>query len=179
MLTRALLTISALLAFAVSADAQAGESVYTDLDASKCRTITISEGPATYSAQECQGVAGYKLLVLEDDARQTITVVAPGGVRHPLDLWHTVSGAFSTVGQKAEWRVRRRGGKTEPFALIVRCNANEMPDHPEKFNSYLAVAKITAGKICVTDKIAPGPRAHVEARRAADGAARRPCLGMD
>ena len=179
MLTRALLTISAILAFAPRAEAQANASVYTDLDASKCRTITISEGPATYSVQECPGVAGYKLLVLDDDARQTVTVVAPGGVRHPLDLWHTVSRSFSSVGAKAEWRVRRRGGKTEPLGLIIRFNANEIPDHPDKLISYLAVAKITPGKICVTDKINPGKRANAEARRAADGSARKPCRSVD
>jgi hypothetical protein len=42
--------------------------------------------------------------------------------------------------------------------------------------SYLAVAKITATEVCVTEKIAPGPRANEDARRAADAASNKPCL---
>ena len=79
------------------------------------------------------------------------------------------------LGEKAEWRVKRQNGKTIPVALIVRYNVAN-PEDSAKGSSYLAVAKITAAKICVTDKIAPGANANVAARLAADNAGMKPCL---
>ena len=105
-----------------------------------------------------------------------MTVVTPKGEKHSLDLWNVISGGFSSIGPKAEWRVARQNGKPVPVALIVRFNANENPEQPNKLSSYLAVAKITPTEVCVTDKISPGPKANTDARRAADAAATKPCL---
>jgi hypothetical protein len=66
--------------------------------------------------------------------------------------------------------------KLVPVALILRYNASEDPESPNKLISYLAVAKITTTEICVTDKILPGPKANEDARRAADAAPAKPCL---
>lgn len=115
-------------------------------------------------------------MLSEGDLRQNITVITPNGAKHSLDLWDVISGGFSSVGPKAEWRMVRRNGKLSPVALIVRYNANEDPEAPNKQNSYLAVSKITPTEICVTDKILPGPNANEDARRAADTATTRPCL---
>src|SRR5687767_1187613 len=68
-------------------------SVYTDLSESKCKTIEVDKETGS-STQVCPGIAGYKLLVLDDDSRQSITVVAPGGKKHPLDFWQVVTYAF-------------------------------------------------------------------------------------
>ena len=168
-----IILVSAFCAATVAA--QKAESVYTDLEAKTCKTIEF-EHEGYSSTQECPGVAGYKLHVLEGDERQSITVVKPDGSKHPLDFWSTVSPAFSSVGQKAEWRVRARRGRVEPFALVVRYNARENPDNFEAFTSYLVVARIAPGRVCVTDKIAPGPRANELARAAADASATKPCL---
>jgi hypothetical protein len=111
------------------------------------------------------------LLLLEGDLRQNIIVVTPKGAKHSLDLWDVISGGFSYVGPKAEWRVAKA-----PTALILRYNASEDPEHPDRKTSYLVVAKIAPDEICVTDKISPGAKANDEARRAADNAATRPCL---
>jgi hypothetical protein len=64
-----------------------------------------------------------------------------------------------------------------PTAIIVRVVASERenPDAPKK-RSYLAVAKITPERICVTDKIEPAADANQRARRAADGSADKACL---
>lgn len=175
MFSRTALTLLMIFAGAGAAAAQRAESVYTALDPRACRT-TDFEREGQSSTQECPGVGGYKLRVLEGDNRQSITVVRPDGTQHPLDFWHTVSGAFSTVGPRAEWRVRRRAGRVEPFALVVRFNANRQPDEPHKITSYLVVARLAPGRVCVTDRIEPGPRANEEARRAADASASRPCL---
>ena len=126
--------------------------------------------------QRCAGIAGYNLLVADDDSRMTITVMAPDGKKYDLNYWTVITTAFSSLASKAEWRVVKQQGKVVPVALIVRVNANEDPDHPNKVTSYLAVSKITPQAICVTDKIKPGATQNADARRAADTAASRQCL---
>ena len=163
-----LLTISA---FTLSVSTESITSVYTSL--SNCRLVKV-QGDS--SKQACAGVGGYNLQLLYGDARETITVIDAEGKKHPLDLWSVVSSGFSSVGQKAEWRVTRKNGKVVPIALIVRFNASENPDDSSKITSYLAVAKITGKEICVTDKIQPGATSNVEARKAADESANKPCL---
>jgi hypothetical protein len=69
-----------------------------------------------------------------------------------------------------------QNGKLVPVALILRYNASEDAETPNKLMSYLAVAKITPTEICVTERISPGPKANEDARRAADAASTKPCL---
>lgn len=176
MYSRISLILLFLLAGAAGAPAQQQvESVYTDLADAKCRTIEFEHEGYSWT-KECPGVAGYKLHLLQGDERESVTVIRPDGSRHPLELWSSVSPAFSSAGPKAEWRVRRRGGRVEPFALVVRYNAKEDPVNYRKTTSYLVVARLAPGKICVTGKVAPGPRANELARRAADDSAGKPCL---
>ena len=99
-------------------------------------------------------------------------MITPKRVEHSLELWSVVSSGFSSVGPKVEWRL----AKATPVALIIRYNTSEDAEAPNKNTSYLAVAKITATEICVTDKISPGPTANEDARRAADAASTKPCL---
>jgi hypothetical protein len=146
------------------------ESVYTDLAPARCKTVETNEEGAG-SVQKCPGVAGYELLVEDDDARQSVTVVSPDGKKHPLNYWQVITTAFSSLGEKAEWRVEKKGGKVRPFALIVRVNASENPEKPGQKTSYLAVAKITDTAVCVTDKV----KTNEEARAAADASADKPC----
>ena len=159
-----------------SAAAQTRQSVYTNLDDKHCRTLKSDVSEAGEYLGRCTGTAGYTLLVAEGDLRQNITVVTPQKVKHSLELWSTVSSAFSSLGPKAEWRVVKQKNKTTPVALIVRYNASEDSEHPEKTTSYLVVTKITSKEVCVTDRIRPGPNANEEARRLADEAATKPCL---
>jgi len=166
------LLISLLIAYAVTTAAQTNRSVYTPIGDKQCRTIKSAEaGDDGYEAR-CRGAAGYNLLLSEGDLRQNITVITPKGKEHSLDLWSVVSGGFSSVGPKAEWRM----AKSAPVALILRYNASEDPDKPDKRTSYLAVTKITPTEICVTDKISPGPTANEDARRAADASSTKSCL---
>ena len=166
----------ALLSLSGTLSVAQNRSVYTSLGVKQCRTIkTETTGAGDYEGR-CRGVAGYSLTLLEGDLRQNIVVNTPKGANHSLELWDVISGGFSHVGPKAEWRVTRQHGKLSPVALIIRYTASENPDNPNKHTSYLAVAKITPTEICVTDKISPGPNANVEARRAADHAANKPCL---
>jgi len=150
-------------------------SLYSDLESSKCKTIQVDKDTGS-SVQNCPGIAGYKLKLLDDDSRQSITVVTPDRKEHPLDLWEVVTRSFASVGNKAEWRVTRSWNKISPVALIVRVQASEDTGNPKRVTSYLAVAKITPDAICVTHKIPPSAKANEEARRAADGAQSSPCL---
>jgi hypothetical protein len=168
---------AALLALALVWQSAPGalRSVYTSLAARDCKTISTHEEGAQ-STQRCAGVGGYGLLVDDFDSRMFVTVVAPGGKKYDLQYGQIVTTGFSSVGDKAEWRVKGQGKRAAPVALIVRVNAIEDGAHPEKTTSYLTVAKITPGRICLTDRIGPGADANEQARRAADTAASRPCI---
>jgi hypothetical protein len=158
----------------LSAYAPPAESVYTDLAPARCKTVETHEETGG-SVQKCPGVGGYELLVEDDDSRQSVTVVGPDGKRHPLNYWQVITSAFSSLGEKAEWRVEKKGGKASPYALIVRVNASENPENPGQKTSYLAVAKITGDAVCVTDKV----KTNEEARQAADASAGKPCLASE
>jgi hypothetical protein len=151
------------------------DSIYTDLAPDRCKTVKVDKELGD-SVQKCAGVAGYGLLVEDGDARQSVTVVAPDGKRHPLNYSQVITTAFSRVGDRAEWRVKGEGANARPIALIVRVIASEDPSSAQKRTSYLAVAKLTPEKICVTARVKGGATANEEARQAADTSARQPCL---
>lgn len=157
------------------AHAQSNDSVYTSLSTKACRTIKSTSAEGGSYIGICPGVGGYKLQSEEGDLRQNIQVITPSGQKHSLELWNVVGSSFSAHGEKAEWRVMRKGAKVTPVALIIRYNVAD-PEGAGKGTSWLAVAKITSAKICVTDKIAPGANQNLAARAAADNAAAKPCL---
>jgi hypothetical protein len=166
---------------AISASAQSNTSVYTNLTGRQCKTLksTSAEG-GSYEGQ-CPGVAGYKLLVQEGDLRQNIVVITPNGKKQSLELWNVVGSSFSSLGEKAEWRMKGAGAKASPVALIVRYNVANPEDSTKKGTSWLAVVKIgsDASQICVTESIAPGADQNVKARQAADNSASKPCKTSD
>ncbi len=162
-----------LLACVAPVAAQTNRSIYTSIGEKQCRTLKSHEAGDDGFEARCRGIGGYSLILSEGDLRQNLTVITPKGAEHSLELWSVVSSGFSSIGPKVEWRL---SGKGVPVALIIRYNANEDAETPNKLMSYLAVAKITANEICVTDRISPGPKANEDARRAADAAASKPCL---
>ena len=127
--------------------------------------------------QKCPGVAGFYLLVADDDARMSVSIVAPGGKEYPQEYWDVVTSSFSSLGSKAEWRVMKRGATYAPIGLIIRVNASDQsdPDVPKK-RSYLVISKITERDICVTDKIESAVNANQQARLAANSSASKTCL---
>ncbi len=149
------------------------ETVYVDLTGSKCKTTDLNEEEG-WSVQLCEGVGGYKLEVTAGDLRQTINVIAPNGKKSELDFQANVSGAFSAIGDKAEWRVEKKDGKVIPIAMIVRLNASDKKDET-KTSSYLVVSKITPERSCITDVVKPMANANEEARKLADSSANKPC----
>lgn len=159
-----------------SAWAQSNTSAYTNLSGRQCKTLKAdSSGAGSYEGQ-CPGVAGYKLLVQEGDLRQNIIVVTPSGKKQSLDLWSVVGSSFSSLGNKAEWRMKGAGKKASPVALIVRYNVAN-PEDSTKNTSWLAIVRISndATQICVTESFAPGADQNMKARQAADDSASKPC----
>src|SRR5688572_29354018 len=127
------------LAVAGGVAAQSNQSMYSSLAEKQCRKIKSAEAGDDGYEGRCRGVAGYTLLLSEGDLRQNITVITPKGGKHSLELWDVISGGFSSVGPNAQWRVEMQNGKLSPVALILRYNASENPDQPDKLSSYLAV----------------------------------------
>jgi hypothetical protein len=171
-----LFSLALLLFLAVNVLAQTNSSLYTPLAEKQCKAIKGPDPQTNDYEGRCRGVGGYTLIVTEGDLRQNVTVVTPKGAKHSLELWDVISGGFSSVGAKAEWRMAKQDKKLVPVALIIRYNANEDPESPNKQTSYLAVTKITDTEVCVTDKVNPGANANEDARRAADDAVNKPCL---
>lgn len=175
-----LMTVCLILLGGVRVLAQSNTSIYTNLTGRQCKTLksTSAEG-GSYEGQ-CPGVAGYKLLVQEGDLRQNIVVITPSGKKQSLELWNVVGSSFSSLGEKAEWRMKA-GAKASPVALIVRYNVANPEDSTKKGTSWLAVVRISsdATQICVTESIAPGADQNVKARQAADNSASKPCKTSD
>lgn len=168
-----LIVIAAFSFAAFNADAQ-NTSVYTDLSVDKCKTLESNPNEGGSYLGECKGVGGYKLHVIEGDLRQSVNVIDSRGKKTELNLWRIGGGGFSFLGEKAEWRMK---GKT-PVALIVRYNVSIDPEDATKTMSYLVVAKIAKNEVCVTDALKPTRSHNMEARRAADKAATRPCRNL-
>lgn len=166
---KTLICIVCLLFAASTAQAQI-KSVYTDLSDSKCKTLESTDDEGGSYRGECPGTAGYKLELLEGDLRQSVNIIEPSKRKRELRFWE-LFGGFSSVGPKAEWRVKNK----KPIAVIIRLNVSEDPENSAKTTSYLIVAKITETEACVTDTLKPTRSQNAEARRAADRSADRPC----
>ncbi len=152
------------------------ESIQTGLGPGSCKQVIDKNDPNGTSYLLCPGVAGYSLIVRRvDSGRQSIDVVDAAQRVHPLDYQEFVTRHMSNLDGNAEWRVAARDGKQVPIALIVRVQAREDNDNPEKVTrSYLAVAKLAPETACVTGTMPEGtPEAEV--RRTADSALERPC----
>ena len=169
------IALLSLLIVCVNAQKVKIKSVYTNLNANSCRTLESDTEYTGWYRGECKGIGGYKLQVTQGDLRQSIDVVAPNKQKYELDFVGHVSGGFSSVGAKAEWRVSRKGKNVMPIALIVRFNASENPEDSSIITSYLVVTKITKNQICITNVVKPGAKANEEARKFADSSADKPC----
>ncbi|MBP1203959.1 hypothetical protein JOD97_001973 [Duganella sp. 1411] len=144
-------------------------SIHTDISGKSCNKHINDKSTGAYTL-DCRGVHGFRLHVLEDDERSSISIVTPDKQIFPLNYWDVVTQGFSTLGARVEWRITRVDGEAVPVALIVRVNALDQsdPEQPKRV-PVLAVAKITRNAACVTRVIdALAPDANKEARRSSD-----------
>ena len=168
------LMVSPSLCFALG---QSVESLYSPLTGPQCKSVMQNHETGA-AKDECVGVGGFRLFVLNDDSRASVTVVTPEGKEFPLAYWDVVTHAFSNLGAKAEWRVVHNGSKVQPKALIVRVEYSDQSNvaAPKK-KSVLSVAKISPDVICVVKVVSGGADANVRARAFADKAETKACLG--
>ncbi|SIR04804.1 hypothetical protein SAMN05421546_2318 [Solilutibacter tolerans] len=148
-------------------------SEYSSLAVADCKlTERLEEtGDTTH---RCPGVANYVLDMHDSDARMSLDVIADGAQPQSLEFWSVASGAFSNLGPRVEWRYPAEA--KQPNALIVRYDAFEQPEQPERPTSYLLVVKLAASDSCLVAKLPPGPGQNESARVAADKAQTSACL---
>lgn len=147
--------------------------MYTSLKDTDCRTEDVDDETGA-SEQECAGVGGYRLGVVDADARISVSVRPPGGGEHPLGFVGLVSGAFSSIGDRAEWRVTGDSARPRPVSVIIPYIAYHDVERPEVPTNYWMVVRVT-GKPCVIGRLARSTPV-AEVRRRADGAASAACL---
>ncbi len=152
--------------------ATARSSRYTSIAAEDCEVVARDRETGGSRAR-CAGVGGFRVEVVEGDARSSLDVLPPRGGRAPLRLSTMAGGAFSRLGPRVEWRA---DGAHAPDALIVRYEAFEFPEQPGRTRSYLVVAKLSPTGACVVATIAPAPTQNASARQAADRAQTLPCV---
>lgn len=149
-----------------------GEGRYTSLRGPHCKTVELGDELGSTETR-CDGVPPYTLVVTDGDARQHLAVIEGEGTPRSLEFGSRVSAAFSDLGDTVEWWPQ---GDAAPTALIVRFNAYEHPEQPDRTTSYLVVSKL-GGSPCVTARIPPGAGQNQAARDAAERAATAACLG--
>ena len=146
------------------------ESAYTSIKFEECSTLSSDEMGGSF---KCQNYHDINVEISEGDLRQSITLIR-NKKRYPLELWSSVSPAFSSLGDKIEWRFDKKN-KQRPIAMINRFTT-ETGERSEKKTSYLVVSKITDNEICVVGKILPQKNQNILARKMANKAKKMPCL---
>jgi hypothetical protein len=153
-------------------------SQQTSLAEANCRKASDADDPNNTPYLVCPGVAGYTLTVRQvESGRTSIDVTDPSGKAFPLRYQEVITRFMFGLEPQAEWRILTENGKPTPIALIVTLHAHEDPSDPAKATAtYVAVAKITAQEICVTDKLPKQAPPDEAVRQAAASARNRPCL---
>ena len=147
-------------------------SVFTELDASRCKLVEENRDEGPYWRRRCPGPAGYSVDWIESDLRQDLELIAANGERTDLRLSDLVAnGAFSRLGPRIEWRGM---SASDPDRLVVRMFVADGDEPSKPDRSLLAVARLRPS-ICLTGIVPPGGEQNVEARRIADSRA-GPCL---
>ena len=172
---RALAALTALAAFTGAPPAYAA-TITTDLHGKACTILSFDRetGAAT---RQCDGVAGYKLLVHDEDGRTSIDVVPPASRNLPLNFWDVVSNGYSTVGRKAERHMARRHGKLVPVGLVVRVDTVDTValDRYQR-GSLTTGTRIGDDAACVVFKTSTASKQASRKARAAALDPRAPCL---
>jgi hypothetical protein len=179
---RTVLTLVALAALALPAEAGQISSAYTDLDWKKdCVTYAAAQdGEGDWADLACTGYRGYPVLIAYDDARESLFYGFPA-----VDMtavWESFS-AFNTSTARIEWRIETEGDVAVPFAAIHRRSVSSA-DNPDKSTEVLLVSKVAqpaeqegcaVGLVLATGN----PQANDQARRIADETARDFKCGRD
>lgn len=145
-------------------------SRYTSLKDCKVEQLREDED---WSVSRCSGPGGYSLMVDYGDARDDLRLIQSGAKPVELGLLALNNGGFNSLGDAVEWRGSGAGEAFKPAALIVRNNAVENPERPERPTALLVVIDLAQG--CAVAQVRPRSGQNEAARKIADGP-RQPCL---
>jgi hypothetical protein len=165
------------------AKAQTFGSTYTSTAPKDCRVSSPGTGTGVDDStiRVCPGKGGLKVLISEDDLRETVSVGRnrATAAREPAaQAWF---GPFNSTTTTVEWRVL--DGK--PFAIIQRWhiadNSDQDKDGRPIAKPMLTVTRLPPGPVCHVAYIdvKANPNANELARKAADEIARDFKCGTD
>ncbi len=160
------------------ARAESITSIYTSTAPKNCRVIDHARvgGNDIYTRWVCKGVAGYVVVVTEDDLRMNVTVGTSVKAALQEPAADQGFGSFNSITDTIEWRWLK--GAPRPFAIIQRWpyadNENLAETGRPKDVSVLIVTRLPPGPVCQVARIEvkKGEDANAAARRAADETAR-------
>jgi hypothetical protein len=166
------------LALAASAAARAEtaapiESAYTNFDARACRH-TAGKVVEDYGSWLCPGYRGISVWLHAGDQRMYVSF-GPNAAEEPAageTIPHYGNDAYKG---RIEWRLERLpGGKTRPFATILRWNYMVDVDDRQASGRKLVVTRLGPGGVCHVGDVdaRANPDANGLARELADTKAR-------
>ena len=156
------------------ANAQTIGSSYTSTAPKDCRVTSAGNGVDDSTIRVCPGKAGLKVLVSEDDLRETVSVGRNRAAAAKEPAAQAGFGPFNSTTTTVEWRAL--DGK--PFAIIQRWHIADTNDGDKNgrpiAKPMLAVTRLPPGPVCHVAYIdvKANPDANELARKAADETAR-------
>jgi hypothetical protein len=163
------------------ANAQTIGSFYTSTAPKHCHVSSAGNGVDDSTIRVCPGKAGLKILVSEDDLRETVSVGRNRTAAASEPAAEASFGPFNSTATTVEWRAS--GGK--PFAIIQRWhiadNSDEDKDSRPIAKPLLIVTRLPPGPVCHVAYIdvKANPDANALARKTADEVARGFKCGKD
>ncbi|HEX2552905.1 MAG TPA: hypothetical protein VHL98_04335 [Microvirga sp.] len=167
------LAASSTLALSFAAAAQAPDSVYTQHDPGRCPVVREHETGRTH---RCTGHRGIPVSYEIDEHSVLVGIGTAGEVASTPFLVRR----FAEAGDTVEWRGPRGRGGIEPRAAILRFRVTEGPSIGAKRHDVLVVYRLDPARSCIAAVLdGRSPDANAQARRIADGEARRFRCGRD
>jgi hypothetical protein len=163
------------------ANAQTIGSSYTSTAPKDCRVTSAGNGVDDSTIRVCPGMAGLKVVVSEDDLRETVSVGRNGATAAREPAAQAGFGPFNSTTTTVEWRAL--SGK--PFAIIQRWHLADTSDADKNGRPIgkpmLAVTRLPPGPVCHVAYIDVKANADANelARKAADEVARGFKCGKD
>src|SRR6202166_342004 len=173
--------LSADLSLMAPASAQTFGSSYTSTAPRDCRVTSAGNGVDDSTIRVCPGMAGLKVLVSEDDLRETVSVGRNRATAAREPAAQAGFGPFNSTTATVEWRALN--GK--PCAIIQRWYIADTNDEDKNgrpiAKPMLAVTRLPPGPVCHVAYIdvKANPDANELARKAADEIARGFQCGKD
>jgi hypothetical protein len=164
-----------------NANAQTIGSFYTSTAPKDCHVSSAGNGVDDSTIRVCPGKAGLKVLVSEDDLRETVSVGRNRAAADSEPAAQAGFGPFNWTTTTVEWRAL--DGK--PFAIIQRWhiadNSDEDKDGRPIAEPLLIVTRLPPGPVCHVAfiDVKANPDADALARKAADEFARGFKCGKD